>query len=32
MEEIIFGIKSSFGEDSMVGELEEGYSGEIKQN
>ena len=31
MEEIIFGIKSLI-EDSVVEELEEGYSGEIKQN
>ena len=32
MEQIIFVIKSFLGEESVVEELGEGYSGEIKQN
>ena len=32
MEEIIFRVKSFLAEDSVVEELGEGYSGEMKQN
>ena len=32
MEEIIFRVKSFLTEDSVVEELGEGYSGEMKQN